>query len=686
MAQKQPLVVEGGEVTQILTGDTVHPAALGTGTRDNTRFLRDDGTWQEVAGGGGSLPDSDVPTIFVKAWIGQLAIHEIVDYTDMELDLTHPLLDGLDGNLEVGDLVFLDFSSNFAINGFDDQPAKTGIYEIGSLADNTAVPMTRAPDYLEVQRYTKIKMGECYGVAPFVFDFLYNSQIDTDNNAFVLNHRAALLPFLYSAFTVVMYCLSDVDPPLLMPSPLVEGQVYTGLPDFGDPQRLRIRIGPLNEYDPINITTVGSGIRMHVFPFGIMNPGLGHIEATILSQYEKTTWELAECAVAYEVGGVGREGNTGSASVRYPGENINYNGNLGPTSIYALAVAYDPGSGRPGNPFLSAQAGAAVGPESMALGSAVAIGGSSIASHDGSTVIGNQLASRNVGEFVYNKAYLTAGSGMRRELLRGASIASGGSSEQILFAFALDRGQGKLEMDITVIVDQGTGSEGVLVLNVVADLCYVNGSSHDLQFSVNFKGCQAANRASAAQFRITRIVVYNETSHPLEYQEYGNFSVEVWGVVTAAIAPVDLTAFISVEEAAYQSNESTRNGLALCELVMGQRLPASEAIQAGHYVNIWNDSGTIKVRKADASNLREAHGFVVNDCLTGEHVQIYKSGPNQFLSSLTAGTLYFLGDGGTVTSSVPAGQAGGRLLQELGSAMAAHTLNTEFKDPVVRYA
>ena len=53
MTTRKPLCVNAGTLNEVETGDTLDPATLAVGVRDGTKFLRDDGTWQAAAGGGG---------------------------------------------------------------------------------------------------------------------------------------------------------------------------------------------------------------------------------------------------------------------------------------------------------------------------------------------------------------------------------------------------------------------------------------------------------------------------------------------------------------------------------------------------------------------------------------------------------------------------------------------------------
>lgn len=110
---------------------------------------------------------------------------------------------------------------------------------------------------------------------------------------------------------------------------------------------------------------------------------------------------------------------------------------------------------------------------------------------------------------------------------------------------------------------------------------------------------------------------------------------------------------------------------------------ASETLAAGDFVNIYNNSGTRNMRKADASNGRPAHGFVLASVTSGSTGTVYHSGENTAVSSLTPGAELYLSatTPGGFTATAPT--ASGQIIQTLGYASSATSLNYEFDSPVL---
>lgn len=107
---------------------------------------------------------------------------------------------------------------------------------------------------------------------------------------------------------------------------------------------------------------------------------------------------------------------------------------------------------------------------------------------------------------------------------------------------------------------------------------------------------------------------------------------------------------------------------------------ASEALDAGSFVNLWDDGGVLSARLADNSNLRVAHGFVESAVAQATPAAVIRlENTNAQLSSLVPATRYYLGTAGAVTDTplepVPANV--GKLLQFLGTATSATELATE---------
>jgi len=113
-----------------------------------------------------------------------------------------------------------------------------------------------------------------------------------------------------------------------------------------------------------------------------------------------------------------------------------------------------------------------------------------------------------------------------------------------------------------------------------------------------------------------------------------------------------------------------------------QVIVASEALAAGDYVNVWNNTGTPSVRKADASTSgKEAHGFVLSAVSSAGNATVYFEGTNTQVSGQTAGVV-FLSDttAGQGKASAPTGT--GKTVQRIGFATTATSVNFQSLEPI----
>jgi hypothetical protein len=118
-------------------------------------------------------------------------------------------------------------------------------------------------------------------------------------------------------------------------------------------------------------------------------------------------------------------------------------------------------------------------------------------------------------------------------------------------------------------------------------------------------------------------------------------------------------------------------------------LMLSENIANGAMIDIWDDSGTAKLRNADASDgTKLCDGFMLIGGLAGSTGDFYVTGLNTaaILSgggSLTPGMDYYLDNTnpGTVTLSPPVGVTG-CYIQRLGKSMSTTTMTFQPYSPV----
>ena len=149
-------------------------------------------------------------------------------------------------------------------------------------------------------------------------------------------------------------------------------------------------------------------------------------------------------------------------------------------------------------------------------------------------------------------------------------------------------------------------------------------------------------------------------------------NISAGGVVTEDIASIT-----QVADKIVATDSSGRIALEQMPVGVGPEnivLPSFEDLVAGDFVNIFDDTGTIKVQKANATDaLQEAHGFVIEAVTAPADATVYVDGQNDAVTGLTPGVDYFLAaTDGAVTNTAPT--ATGNLVQRVGRTTAAGNL------------
>lgn len=108
---------------------------------------------------------------------------------------------------------------------------------------------------------------------------------------------------------------------------------------------------------------------------------------------------------------------------------------------------------------------------------------------------------------------------------------------------------------------------------------------------------------------------------------------------------------------------------------------ASEDLAAMDLVNVWDDAGTVKIRKADGSTTgKAADGFVIAAVTTGNPATMYDSGKLTGLTGLTDGAAYYLSTtAGSHSTTAPS--ANGQTSQRIGKAVSDTEVLIRLEEP-----
>lgn len=147
---------------------------------------------------------------------------------------------------------------------------------------------------------------------------------------------------------------------------------------------------------------------------------------------------------------------------------------------------------------------------------------------------------------------------------------------------------------------------------------------------------------------------------------------------TVVITPIDPLPLVQIGNPLYPVSITIRQVEAgptgAAGVGIGTRaVVASEALSAGDLVNVWDDAGTPKLRKASAlAKGKEANGFVTAAYGAGATATLNFGGVDSAATGLTPGPIWLSTTPGRAQSTPPTGA--GQVVQRVGFAYSA----TEF--------
>jgi len=183
--------------------------------------------------------------------------------------------------------------------------------------------------------------------------------------------------------------------------------------------------------------------------------------------------------------------------------------------------------------------------------------------------------------------------------------------------------------------------------------CYAIHTTQLAGYSQGVINCDANIPELKKTFLSTGVAVVDINSNAVRSNQFSSASNVVIMIYSKNVIPESTSGGVSVTDDSYL-------------------IESSQDIESGRFVNVFDDNGIKKIRKADRMLGYEAHGYILEAVNIGVAVKVYFEGNNDQAS--------FFGDGVVFLGKYGFGSAvhgNGLISQKIGIATAENNINFE---------